>query len=81
LTNDPTIKAIMRAFPGARVTRVGKEMQWNQKQIDALIDAAEAAGVYLDAISKTDIAKMDEAEWMILIETIIAAYLTKYAPF
>jgi len=71
----------MRAFPGARVTRVGKEMQWNQKQIDALIDAAEAAGVYLDAISKTDIAKMDEAEWMILIETIIAAYLTKYAPF
>ena len=71
----------MRVFPGARVTRVGKEMQWNQKQIDALIDAAEAAGVYLDAISKTDIAKMDEAEWMILIETIISAYLNKYTPF
>jgi hypothetical protein len=71
----------MRAFPGARVTRVGKGMQWNQKQIEALIDAAECASVYLDAISKTDIAKMDEAEWMILIETIVAGYLNKHTPF
>ena len=43
-------------------------------EIAAIQAASEPAGEYLESLGKTDLASMDEAEWLTLIEVIVTAY-------
>ena len=43
-------------------------------QIAAIMTAADAGGLYLDGVGKSDLAKLDESEWMTFVETVCAAY-------
>jgi hypothetical protein len=57
-------------------------------EIAAIEAASGPAGEYLESIGKTDLAAMDESEWMTLLEVIVTAYtdtlrarLAEKAPF
>lgn len=47
-------------------------------QIEAMQVAAEAGGQYLDELGTSDLAHMDETDWMIFIETVCAAYQAEW---
>jgi hypothetical protein len=75
------IKAVLDAFPGSKILRVGKKMRWNLEQIKAITKAGEAAGGYLETLDKTDLAKLTPIEWRVLLETIIDTYNGELIPF
>ncbi len=56
-------------------------MEWNTEQRVAISKAGLAGGQYLDAIGRTDLARMSEDEWKYFIETIIREYETQMVPF
>lgn len=44
------------------------------EEVEAIQEAAGDAGEYLDTLGKTDLATMDENEWMEFIECICVCY-------
>jgi hypothetical protein len=51
----------------------------SQNEITAIMAASEPAGSYLEGIGKTDLAQMNESEWMTLLECIIVTALNTLA--
>ena len=75
------VKAVLKKFPGTTIIRWGADMEWNTEQRVAISKAGLAGGQYLDAIGRTDLARMSEDEWKYFIETIIREYETQMVPF
>ena len=44
------------------------------EEIAAIEAASPIAGEYLESIGKSDLAKMDESEWLTFLEVVITAY-------
>lgn len=44
-------------------------------EIEAMRDAGDRAGEHLDRLGKTDLATMDENEWMTFIETVCDGFI------
>ncbi len=44
------------------------------EEVEAMQEASNDAGEYLDTLGKTDLATMDENEWMEFIECICVCY-------
>ena len=44
-------------------------------EVNAIVDAAGQAGEHLDALGKTDLAEMDEGEWMDFVERVCTGYV------
>lgn len=40
----------------------------------ALLDAGNKAGEYLDSINKTDLAQLDQVEWVTFLKTVITGF-------
>lgn len=79
--NSPLLKAALDAFPGSKITRIWKIMEWQSYEIDALYKTSDEAGAHLDRIGKTDLATMTEEEWMTFLEIIVAKFLQSSIPF
>lgn len=45
-----------------------------EHEIEAIHAASEPAGEYLESLGKTDLAELEEAEWLTLLEVIVTAY-------
>jgi hypothetical protein len=78
---DPAIKAVLEAFPGAKILRIWNPMDWTPLEIKALLRTSEVAGEHLDMIGKTDLATMTEEEWMTFLEVTVAGFLQAAVPF
>ena len=52
---------------------------WSDNEIASLMHAGMMGGQYLDKLGKTDLASMDECEWMGTIEAIVLGYAAKMA--
>ena len=52
---------------------------WSDNEIASLMHAGMTGGQYLDKLGKTDLATMDEGEWMGAIEAIVLGYAAKMA--
>ena len=74
--------AILKEFPGAVVKMVD---DLSKAEIAAIMATGPKAGDYLDRLGKTDLATMNEAEWLGFIEAVVIAYrdemAVKHAPF
>lgn len=46
-----------------------------KREIEAMYDASESGGQYLDALGKTDMALFSEDEWMTLVDAIVSGYV------
>lgn len=44
--------------------------------IESMYAASDAGGAYLDKIGQTDLAKLDNRQWMTFIETVIREFET-----
>ena len=51
----------------------------SDNEINAIVATGIAAGAHLDHLGKTDLAQMDEWEWMGFIEATVMAYADKMA--
>jgi len=69
---------VRRKFPGAKITRVGKPVQWSQDDINVTIKAGRAGGAYIDALGKKT-PEMTYDEYMGLINAIICAWDERFA--
>lgn len=49
------------------------------KEMQALNYASDMAGEYLEAVGKTDVAKMSREEWGALIGVVVGNYCTRLA--
>jgi hypothetical protein len=45
-------------------------------EIESMYAASDAGGAYLDKIGQTDLAKLDQRQWMTFVETIIREFET-----
>jgi hypothetical protein len=55
-----------------------------EDEIEAIQAASQPAGEYLESIGKTDLATLDESEWLTLLEVIVTAYtdhMREHPPF
>jgi Family of unknown function (DUF6511) len=52
-----------------------------ENKITAIQAASEPAGEYLETISKSDLAQMEEAEWFTFLEVVITASKDKLRSF
>lgn len=46
-------------------------------EIAAMESAAERGGEFLDSINKSDLATMDQSEWMTFIECVCTGYVER----
>ena len=78
----PLVVAILKEFPGATVQMVD---DLSKAEIAAIVATGPKAGDYLDRLGKTDLATMDEAEWLGFIEAVVTSYRDEmavtHAPF
>ena len=51
----------------------------SEQEIAAIVATGPKAGAYLDELGKTDLAVMNEAEWLGFIETVVMAYADEMA--
>ena len=75
------VRAVLKKFPGTVIVKWGANMSWTAEDRVALLKAGQAGGNYLDAIGKTDLAKVTDEEWKYFIETIIREWETQAIPF
>jgi len=61
-------------IPLAREIYTMKPNDLTEIEQDALMDAGDAAGQYLDGLQKTDIATMTEAEWREFLRLIVDGF-------
>ena len=54
---------------------------WSERRRNAITEAGFAAGDYLEALGKTDLAELTEIEFRVLIETIITTYYGDLTPW
>lgn len=75
------MRAILDAWPGAEILIDGKPpmLELTPQEITAITAASVPAGGYLESIGKTDLATMDEAEWLGFLEVVVTAYIESMA--
>lgn len=48
-----------------------------ENEIAAIQAASQPAGEYLESLGRTDLAALEEAEWLTFLEVVVTAYLDK----
>lgn len=76
LHDDPLFTAILDAFPGAIVFigRTSPVSELTGQEIDSIIAVSPIAGAYLEGIGKTDLATLEEDEWMNFLQVVVIGY-------
>lgn len=49
----------------------------SEHEIEAMLAASAPAGEYLESIGQTDLAQLDENQWMTFIEVVCTNYVDK----
>ena len=81
------VASILQAFPGSHVTSNGKRAmnELSPREIEAILAVSPVAGEYLEKLGKSDLATMEEGEWLGFIECTVMAYAdamgTLHAPY
>lgn len=75
--DQPIIKAIRAAWPGAEITyqRGTALTDANEAELAAMVVASDRAGEFIETTGKTDMAQWSQAQWHQFIEVVCGGYV------
>lgn len=74
LLAHPLILSILTTWPGATLMS-----ELSENEVAAMSAAGDAGGAFLDKLGKTDLATLDENEWMSFVEVLVQGFRSRFA--